>query len=89
LADARRAAVAQAHAAPRWRAFALPATALAAALALWLGTGTAPPPLPPPSPAADVTDYAKGLVVATEDDAGTLDEDLEFYAWLDAQAQGG
>ena len=45
--------------------------------------------LVPPAPSADVSEYAQGLVVATEDDAAALDEDLEFYAWLDAQSQGG
>ena len=86
LAAARRAAVAAA-APSRWRAFAWPAAALAAALALAIGLHEPAPALP--APATDVADYARGLVVATEEDAAALDEDPEFYAWLEAQAQGG
>ena len=89
LGHARRAAVASARVAPRWHGFAWPALALAAALVVWLGTNTSTTPLPAPAPSADVADYAQGLVVATEEDAAALDEDLEFYAWLDAQSQGG
>ena len=89
LADARRAAVAASQSGPRWRTFALPAAALAVALALAIGIRTSPAPLPAPAPTADVAEYAKALEVATESDATALDEDLEFYAWLDSQAQGG
>ena len=87
LAAARRAAVAAATPTSRWRTFAWPAAALAASLALWIGLREPAPALPPP--ATDVADYAQGLVVATEDDAAALAEDLEFYAWLETQSQGG
>ena len=89
LAQARRAAVAAASPAARWRSLAWPAAALSASLALWMGVRPSTPALPAPAPSTDVADYAHALVVATDDEAAAIDEDLEFYAWLDAQSQGG
>ena len=66
----------------RWTALATAACALVAALALWRLPA---PALAPPAqlpPAADLALIGDGSDLA-------LVEDLEFYAWLDAQSADG
>lgn len=62
----------------RWLRVAMPAFALAAAFALAVPLLRAPSP----APQADSTEAFEVLVA---DDSLALYEDLEFYAWLDAE----
>ncbi|HEU4665567.1 MAG TPA: hypothetical protein VFS55_16175 [Dokdonella sp.] len=83
LNRARQAALAQAR--PRhWHIGAALAAATALALAIGLvGRGLAPVPAPPTAHA--VSDGGALNALADDDDSLELSEDLDFYAWFDAQ----
>jgi len=69
---------------PRWRSSLLPAGALAAtALVAWLVVWQSPPT----SDAVRVTPLADLEILLGEEDLEMLDEELEFYGWLEEQPE--
>jgi len=82
LARARQHALARRHAQGRaWIGFGA-----AAALVLAFGVARhAARPGVPPTPVASASAQAEGDDISVDDDNAELIEDLDFYAWLDAQ----
>lgn len=85
LNRARQAALAEANRRPRRPALLWPAAlAMASAFALAVVLVRQPPPAAPAAPVA-----AEDFDVIAAQDSLELYEDLEFYAWLDAQPADG
>lgn len=85
LTQARHAAAAASARRPRWQRPGLVGAIGVAACALVLGIAVRRPQAPP-SAIAPVT--AVDALAADDDDLG-LYEDLDFYAWLDAEQHDG
>jgi hypothetical protein len=66
-----------------WRWSVVPAGALAAALALWLTVGQQPAP-PDAMQSAALGDLE---ILLGDEDLEMLDEELEFYGWLEDQPE--
>jgi hypothetical protein len=68
-----------------WRSALVPAGTLAAAAAVaWLFVGQAPPAGDPRLQAASLGDLE---ILLGEEDLEMLDEELEFYGWLEEQPE--
>jgi hypothetical protein len=70
-----------------WRPWLVPAASLGAlaalAAGLWFNVGTAPKT---PDPLAGAVDSASEMDLLLAGDSMEMFEDLDFYAWLDAEA---
>jgi hypothetical protein len=71
-----------------WRSSWLPAGAVAAAvLATWLWVGRSPEVVPPGDAGLQATSLSDLEILLGEEDLEMLDEEIEFYGWLEEQPE--